>query len=81
VRLSERNQPVAFEFSPVTPPPEEIIMNTRSWMALALVALAVVAVFFALRETHADPESAPGRAASQQTIKQIPSNPDTVAPR
>jgi 3-deoxy-D-manno-octulosonic acid (KDO) 8-phosphate synthase len=56
-------------------------MNTRSWMALALVALAVVAVFFALRETHADPESAPGRAASQQTIKQIPSNPDTVAPR
>jgi hypothetical protein len=56
-------------------------MNTRSWTALALVALAVVAVFFALRETHSDPESAPGRAASQQTIKQIPSNPDTVAPR
>lgn len=56
-------------------------MNTRSWTALALVAFAVVVVFFALRETHSDPEAAPGRAASQETIKQIPSNPDTVAPR
>jgi hypothetical protein len=56
-------------------------MNTRSWTALALVALAVVVLFFVLRETHSDPEGAPGRAASQQTIKPIPSNPDTVAPR
>ena len=56
-------------------------MNTRSWTALALVALAVVVVFFALRETHSDPENAPGRAASQETIKPIPSNPDTVTPR
>jgi hypothetical protein len=56
-------------------------MNTRSWTALALVALAVVVVFFALRETHSDPENAPGRAASQETIKPISSNPDTVAPR
>ena len=38
-------------------------------------------LFFALRETHSDPENAPGRAASQETIKPIPSNPDTVAPR
>ena len=52
-------------------------MNTRSWTALALVALAVVVVFFALRETHSDPENAPGRAANQETIKPIPSNPDT----
>lgn len=56
-------------------------MNTRSWTALALVALAVVVVFFALSETHSDPEGAPGRDASQETIKPIPSNPDTVAPR
>ena len=56
-------------------------MTTRSWTALALVALAVVVIFFALRETHSDPENAPGRAASQETIKPIPSNPDTVAPR
>ena len=56
-------------------------MNIRSWTALALVALAVVALYFALSETHSDPENAPGRAASQETIKQIPSNPDTVTPR
>ncbi|MBD2750069.1 MULTISPECIES: hypothetical protein [unclassified Microvirga] len=56
-------------------------MNTRSWTALALVAVAVVVVFFALRETHSDPENAPGRAASKETVKQIPSNPDTVVPR
>ena len=56
-------------------------MNIRSWTALALVALAVAVLYFALRETHSDPESAPGRAASQETIKQIPSNPDTVTPR
>lgn len=56
-------------------------MNTRSWTALALVAVAVVVVFFALRETHSDPQNAPGRAASQETIKPIPSNPDTVVPR
>jgi len=56
-------------------------MGPRSWTALALVALAVVAVFFALRETHSDPENAPGRGASKETVKQIPSNPDTVTPR
>ncbi|WP_262270109.1 hypothetical protein [Microvirga yunnanensis] len=56
-------------------------MGIRNWTALAVIALAVVVVFFALRETHSDPESAPGRAASQETIKPIPSNPDTVAPR
>ena len=41
-------------------------MNAPSWTALALVALAVVVLFFALRETHSDPENAPGRAASQR---------------
>ncbi len=56
-------------------------MNIRSWTVLALVALAVAVLYFALRETYSDPESAPGRAASQETIKQIPSNPDTVTPR
>ena len=56
-------------------------MGPRRWTALAAIALAVVAVFFALRETHSDPENAPGRAASQETIKPIPSNPDTVVPR
>ncbi|WP_262296168.1 hypothetical protein [Microvirga sesbaniae] len=56
-------------------------MGIRNWTALAVIALAVVVLFFALRETHSDPESAPGRAASQETIKPIPSNPDTVAPR
>ncbi|UVF18672.1 hypothetical protein HPT29_019595 [Microvirga terrae] len=56
-------------------------MGIRNWTALAAVALAVVVIFFALRETHSDPENAPGRAASQETIKPIPSNPDTVAPR
>jgi len=56
-------------------------MNPRNWTALALVALAVVVVFFALRETHSDPENAPGRSAGKETIKQIPSNPDTVTPR
>jgi 3-deoxy-D-manno-octulosonic acid (KDO) 8-phosphate synthase len=69
------------EFRPLHGLEGENIMNTRSWTALALVALAVVAVFFALRETHSDPENAPGRAASQETIKPIPSNPDTVVPR
>jgi len=56
-------------------------MNIRSWAMLAIVALAVVALYFALSRTHSDPESAPGRAASQETIKPIPSNPDTVTPR
>jgi 3-deoxy-D-manno-octulosonic acid (KDO) 8-phosphate synthase len=56
-------------------------MGTRSWAALAIIAVAVVAIFFALRETHSDPESAPGRAASQETVKPVPSNPDTVTPR
>lgn len=56
-------------------------MGPRRWTALAAIALAVAAVFFALRETHSDQENAPGRAASQETIKQIPSNPDTVPAR
>ena len=56
-------------------------MGTRSWAALAAIAVAVVAVFFALRETHSDSEAAPGRAASQDTVKPVPSNPDTVTPR
>ncbi len=55
-------------------------MNTRSWTALALVALAVVAVFFALRETQSDPEGAPRKAPTQETIKHIPSKPETVNP-
>jgi 3-deoxy-D-manno-octulosonic acid (KDO) 8-phosphate synthase len=60
---------------------QESIMGTRSWAALAAIAVAVVAIFFALRETHSDPEAAPGRAASQDTVKPVPSNPDTVTPR
>jgi hypothetical protein len=56
-------------------------MGSRRWIALGVIALAVVALFFALRETHSDPESAPGRAASQDTIKPIRSNPDLVTPR
>ncbi len=56
-------------------------MGPRRWTALAMIALAVVAVFFALRETHSDQESAPGREANKETVKQIPSNPDTVVPR
>jgi hypothetical protein len=60
---------------------EGTIMNIRSWAMLAVIALAVVALYFALTQTHVDPESAPGRAASQETVKPIPSNPDTVAPR
>ncbi|MXQ13505.1 hypothetical protein GR328_18970 [Microvirga makkahensis] len=55
-------------------------MGPRRWTALALIALAVVALFFALRGTHSDRENAPGRAASQATIKPIPSNPDLVTP-
>lgn len=69
------------EFSPLNGPEGEFLMNARSWTALALVALAVVVLFFALRETHSDTENAPGRAAGKETIKQIPSNPDTVVPR
>lgn len=56
-------------------------MGTRSWMALASIAAAVVVLFFALRGVHTDAENAPGRAASQETVKPIPSNPDTVVPR
>jgi hypothetical protein len=56
-------------------------MGPRRWTALALIALAVVALFFALRGTHSDKENAPGWAASQATIKPIPSNPDLVTPR
>lgn len=56
-------------------------MGTRNWVALASIAAAVVVLFFALRGAHSDPENAPGRAASQETIKPIPSNPDTVQPR
>lgn len=56
-------------------------MNIRNWTALAIVALAVVALFFAIRGTHSNPEEAPGRDASKYTVKQIPSNPDTAPPR
>jgi hypothetical protein len=56
-------------------------MGTRAWMALASIAAAVIIFFFAIRGVHTDPEGAPGRNASQETIEQIPSNPDTVPPR
>ena len=55
-------------------------MGPRSWTALAVIALAVVALFFALRETHTDPEHAPGRDVGQAK-NSIPSNPDIVTPR
>ena len=55
-------------------------MNPRSWTALAVIALAVVALFFALRETHTDPANAPVRDAGQAK-NDFPSNPDTVTPR
>ena len=67
------------EFSTLTLD-QESAMGTRSWTALAVVALAVVAVFFALRGTHTDPVGAPGREAGQAK-NDIPSNPDTVTPR
>ncbi|WP_166802253.1 hypothetical protein [Microvirga pakistanensis] len=56
-------------------------MGIRAWLALASIAAAVVVFFFAVREVHTDPETAPGRAANKETVEQIPSNPDTVAPR
>lgn len=56
-------------------------MGTRAWVALASIAVAVLIFFFAIRGVHIDPEGAPGRDASQETIKQIPSNPDTATPR
>jgi hypothetical protein len=56
-------------------------MGTRAWIALASIAVAVLVFFFAIRGVHTDSEGAPGREASQETIKQIPSNPDTVTPR
>jgi hypothetical protein len=55
-------------------------MGTRSWTALAVVALAVVAVFFALRGTYTSPEDAPGRDTGQAK-NSMPSHPDTVTPR
>jgi hypothetical protein len=55
-------------------------MGPRSWTAFAAIALAVVVLFFALRETHTDPGTAPGRDAGQAK-NDIPSNPDIVTPR
>lgn len=56
-------------------------MGPRRWIALASIALAVIVLFFALQLNFSDTENAPGREANKETIKQIPSNPDTVAPR
>jgi hypothetical protein len=56
-------------------------MGPRRWIALASIAAAVIVLFFALRGTYSDAENAPGRAANKETVKQIPSNPDTVTPR
>jgi hypothetical protein len=56
-------------------------MSIRNWTALAVIALAVVAIFFALHGTFSDTENAPGRDASKYTVKQVPSNPDTAPPR
>jgi flagellar basal body-associated protein FliL len=55
-------------------------MGPRRWTALALIALAVVAIFFAIRTTHSNPESAPGQSYNQAK-NSIPSNADTVTPR
>ncbi len=55
-------------------------MGPRRWIALAVIALAVVAIFFALRGTYSNPESAPGQSYNQAK-NSIPSNPDTVTPR
>jgi hypothetical protein len=56
-------------------------MGPRRWTALAVVALAVMVVFFAIRGTHTDEADAPGRDASKETVKQIPSPPDVPTPR
>ncbi len=56
-------------------------MGPRSWVALAAIAAAAVILLFSPRETHTDFEEEPGRAARQETIKQTPSNPDTVPQR
>jgi hypothetical protein len=56
-------------------------MGPRRWTALAVIALAVVVVFFAIRGTHTDEGNAPGRDAGKETVKQIPSPPDVPAPR
>jgi hypothetical protein len=69
------------EFSRLIIEREENIMSIRSWTALAVIALAVVAFGVAMSWTHSNPDAAPGRDASKYTVKQIPSNPDTVQPR
>lgn len=55
-------------------------MGPRRWIALASIALFVVIVFFALHSNYSATDSAPGRAASQETTGTIPSNPDTANP-
>ena len=79
MQLGVRNQLIRSEFSTLRSG-QESMMGSRSWTALAAVALAVVVLFFALRGTHTDPASAPGREAGQAK-NDIPSNPDTVTPR
>ncbi len=79
MRLGQRNQLFWCEFSTLKIS-QESMMGSRSWTALAAIALAVVVLFFALRGTHTDPASAPGREAGQAK-NDIPSNPDTVTPR
>jgi hypothetical protein len=56
-------------------------MSTRSWAAFAVIALAIIVIFFALHGTFSDTEVAQGRDASKYTVKQVPSNPDTAQPR
>jgi hypothetical protein len=56
-------------------------MGPRRWIALASIALAVIVLGFAFTQVHMDPGAAPDRAANKETVKQIPSNPDTVTPR
>ncbi len=55
-------------------------MGPRRWIALASIALAVVLIFFALHSTFNAQDTAPGRAANQETTGTIPSNPDTANP-
>ena len=79
MQLSLRNQHIWSEFSTLRLG-QESMMGSRSWTALAAIALAVVVLFFALRGTHTDPAGAPGREAGQAK-NDIPSNPDIVTPR
>jgi hypothetical protein len=55
-------------------------MGPRRWIALASIALAVVIIFFTLYGNYSATDTAPGRAANQETTGTIPSNPDTANP-